>query len=100
MAGDGGGADVEPVRRLWGEFFEMAGLYGVNPAGNSELSLTLEKCCVGCNEFVGIHIADGNTRHDGRSVEDVRFTQMVSTRNFRPNEPGLVGTQNLELLTF
>lgn len=58
MAGDGGGADVEPVRRLRGEFFEMAGLYGINPAGNSELSLTLEEGCVGCDKFVGIHVAD------------------------------------------
>lgn len=58
VAGDRGGTDVEPVGGLWGEFLEVAGLYGVDPAGNGELSLTLEEGSVGCDEFVGVHVAD------------------------------------------
>lgn len=73
VAGDSGSTDVEPVGGLWRELLEVAGLYGVDPAGDGELSLTLEEGSVGCDEFVGIHIADGNTRHDGRSVENVSF---------------------------
>lgn len=58
VAGDRGGTDVEPVGRLWGELLKVAGLYGVDPAGNGELSLALEEGSVGCNKFVGIHVAD------------------------------------------
>lgn len=32
VAGYGGGADVEPVLGLWGEFIAVRGLYGVDPA--------------------------------------------------------------------
>lgn len=103
VAGDGGGADVEPVGGLWGELLEVTSLYGVDPAGNGELSLTLEEGSVGCDEFMGIHIADGNTRHDGRSIEDVRFAQMVSPPSHtkcRPNESGLVGTRRNRISSY
>lgn len=36
VSGDGGGADVEPVAGLRGEFFGVRGFYCVNPACGEE----------------------------------------------------------------
>lgn len=74
VAGDGRGTDVEPVGGLGGELLEVTSLHGINPAGNGQLSLTLQESSVGFNELLGIDIANRNARHNERSVfSDVSF---------------------------
>lgn len=66
VAGDGGRADVEPVGGLGRELLEVPGLYGIDPTRDSKLALTLQESGVGFDEFLGINIADRDSRHDGR----------------------------------
>lgn len=52
VAGDRGGADVEPVNVLGRELVAGTGLDDVNPAGNGELALTLQESSVGNDELL------------------------------------------------
>lgn len=52
VAGDRGGANVEPVNVLGRELVAGTGLDDVNPAGNGELALTLQESSVGNDELL------------------------------------------------
>lgn len=76
VAGNGGGADVEPVDVLGGHLLGGAGLDGINPTccreladclihrfwgsskptGNGQLALALQESSIGVDELVGLHI--------------------------------------------
>jgi len=65
VTGDGSGANVKPVHALGRELLEVAGLDGVNPSGNRELSLTLQESGIGIDELLSIDIANRDSRHFG-----------------------------------
>jgi len=52
VAGDGRGADIEPVDGLRGEFFGGAGFDGVDPTGNRKFSLSLQESRIGIDELL------------------------------------------------
>jgi len=55
VAGDGGGAHVEPVDGLGWELLGWAGLHGINPTWDWELSLSLQESRVCVDELLGLH---------------------------------------------
>lgn len=52
VAGDGGGADVEPVYVLGGELAGGAGLHGIDPTGDGQLALTLQESGICVDELL------------------------------------------------
>lgn len=52
VAGDGGGAHVEPVNVLGRELLGGTGLDDVDPTGNGQLALTLQERSIGVDELL------------------------------------------------
>lgn len=52
VAGDRGGADVEPVNVLGGQLLGRAGLDGVDPTRDGQLALTLQERSIGVDELL------------------------------------------------
>lgn len=63
VTGDGGNANIEPVRVVWSHLLGTAGLDQVNPGGNSDLSGALQMGSIGIDEFVGIDVTYTDTGH-------------------------------------
>jgi len=58
VAGDGSGADVEPVDVLRRKLLGVTSLDGINPAWNWELSLPLQESGIGVDELVRLDVLD------------------------------------------
>jgi hypothetical protein len=71
VAGDRGGADVEPVNVQRGQLLGGAGLDGVDPTRDGQLALTLQEASIGVDELLRIDIAHTDSASHDCGIEGV-----------------------------